>query len=840
MKKIITKIITIIFAFFLGLICTSYFYNKGNLDMTAHMAEATLPILHFEQEGELVNPTYGYTGEINASGFKESILPLGQERIVWPVFEKYNAKIRQVEYEVRSTDMERLIQNGTVEDLEDSGQYIKGSVKIKDLLEETEEYLLIFRVTLEDQGDVQFISRIKDSSQELITAGTSFAKEFHEATLDPQNDYPITQYLEQDSGGKNTSFACVDIHSKYKMVIWDGMAVTETKTPVITYLEIGSDIAGLKLEYEVSYENENGFRENYEVCDYFRVRSTNSRMYLLDYERKAERIFSAEKEFFEEKELNLGIQWDEITYLSNEEGNVVNFVVSGDLWSYDVAQNKLSRVFSFKNGTDSRGLHREYEIRLVNIEDSGSMDFIVNGYMNRGDHEGQTGVAVMHYDSLKNTTEEVLFIESKERYGILSKVVGELLYISYDHQMYLSIGGDIYAIDLNTKSVQILMEDLTAENYLISKNGDMIAWVHGEDRLSSTKITTMDMKTGIRQIYEADAGEYIRPLGFSGDDFIYGKCREADVIEDFAGNVQFPMSRVQIVDSKGEAIRNFDYSAKNKYVLSAVVENNRINLQCVMKNADGTYTETLAEAITSNEEEAVRSIVLSEEKHEIKKLEQVFRFEIKVQGKRKDIVPKQVLFEDDRTISLEKEGQAETYRSYGKGVVTGVYPELRKAVQTAYADMGMVTDQKGRILWERGNRKTRSVLELADGCEGTEASDSLEAGVKLLLEQEGIYADVRTLLDEGKSPYQILKDYSQKEPENFTGCNLSSVLYYISRGNYVLAMTDAESAEILVGYDTQNIYVLDAQSGQVTKIGQKDAAARYEAAGNVFFSYLQF
>ena len=51
-------------------------------------------------------------------------------------------------------------------------------------------------------------------------------------------------------------------------------------------------------------------------------------------------------------------------------------------------------------------------------------------------------------------------------------------------------------------------------------------------------------------------------------------------------------------------------------------------------------------------------------------------------------------------------------------------------------------------------------------------------------------------------------------------------------------MTDARRAEVIVGYDAQNIYVLDAVSGTVTKIGQKDAAAKYEAVGNVFFSFL--
>ncbi len=838
MKKIIIKTITIIIAFFMGIVFMSFLFNKGNLDMTAHMAEATLPILYFEEDGSYINPTYGYTSEVDASSIRNSVLPLDGERILSIALEKYNAEIQSVSYEVRSIDMERLIQNGELEKTEDSGQYLKGTVKIKDLLEDSEEYLLAFHVELKNYEDVQYFVRIKNSSRELIEACTRFAADFHNATLDPNNTYPITQYLETDTAKKSNSLAWVDIHSRYKSVIWDGMPVKEIQEPVLTYLELEDDVVSLELNYQVAYQNENNENEKYQVKDYFRIRQTNMRMYLLDYERTAERIFFSDNQVFTQNSLNLGLQWKDIPYLANEEGSVVNFVVSGELWSYDVAQNKLSKVFSFKNGNDKRGLHDEFEIQLIQMEDSGSMNFIVKGYMNRGHHEGETGTLVMRYDSLTNTTEELLYIESASCADILVKTIGELLYISYDDKLYLSCAGDVYTIDLKVKSVEALTENLPAENYLISRDGDMIAWRHGEDRFLSTQITTIDLKNGIRHTYTADEGEYLRPLGFSGNDFIYGVCAGSDVAEDFAGNIFFPMYRVKIMNNQGESLRDFDYLSKGKYVVSATVQNNRIDLQCVQRNTDGTYTETLSEAITSTEEDKTSSITLSEETDGVKKEEQVFSFEIPADGKMKVITPKQVLFEDNRTISIDKESQS-GFRAYAKGHVLGVYAEPRKAIAAAYDDMGVVTDASGRIVWKRGDRKTRAALELTNGTEPIEAQNSLEGSLRLLLEQEGVYADVRRALEEGKSPYQILKQNSKKESENFTGCNLSSVLYYVSEGSYVLAMTDANSAEIIAGYDAQNIYVLDALSGQMTKVGQKDAAARYEASGNVFFSFLK-
>lgn len=839
LRKIIIKTITIFIAFILGLVATSYLYNKGNLDMTSHMPEATLPILYFAQDGQYTNPTYGYTAGADASCMRSAVAPLNDDRILHIALEKYNAKVEAVSYEVRSMDTERLIQNGQIEQLQESGQYLSGEVKIKDLLEKGEEYLLIFHLTLDNYEDVQYFARITDSSYELVKACTEFAMEFHNATLDPNNDYPITQYLETDTTRKESSLARVDIHSRYKRLIWDGMEVKETIAPTLTYLELENDVVSLALEYQVSYQNENHEKEKYQVRDYFRVRQTNMRMYLLDYERTTERIFSPDDQVFEKNSLNLGIQWKAISYLANEEGSVVNFVVSGELWSYDIAQNKLSRVFSFKNGNDKRGLHEEFEIQMINMEDSGSMDFLVKGYMNRGRHEGETGVSVMRYNSLTNTTEELLFIESADCAGVLAQNVGALSYISYDDKMYLSHGSDISILDLKERSVETLTEDLAAGDYLISRGGDMMAWQHGEDRFASTEITTMDMKTGVRQNYVAEEGEYLRPLGFSGEDFLYGICKEEDVAEDFAGNTLFPMYRVRIVDNKGETIRDFDYLSKNKYIISAAAADNRFDLTCVTRNADGTYTEALAETITSAEAELVSSVTLSVVKDEVKKAEQVFHFDVNAGGRKKLVKPKHILFEGNRTVAFADQEDGSNYHSYGKGRILGVYTELREAVAAAYDTMGVVTGQNGEVVWQRGNRKTRSVLALADGTEPIAAQNSLEAALKLLLEEEGVYVDVQASLAQGRSAYQILKQNSHKQPENLTGCNLSSVLYYLSEGNYVLAMTDAYSAELIVGYDAQNIYVLDALTGKVRKEGQKDAMAGYEACGNVFFSYLK-
>lgn len=50
--------------------------------------------------------------------------------------------------------------------------------------------------------------------------------------------------------------------------------------------------------------------------------------------------------------------------------------------------------------------------------------------MNRGDHEGEVGTAVYHYDGLVHTIEEEIFIPSDVSYEILKAQMGQLMYVN--------------------------------------------------------------------------------------------------------------------------------------------------------------------------------------------------------------------------------------------------------------------------------------------------------------------------------------------------------------------------------------------------------------------------
>lgn len=349
------------------------------------------------------------------------------------------------------------------------------------------------------------------------------------------------------------------------------------------------------------------------------------------------------------------------------------------------------------------------------------------------------------------------------------------------------------------------------------------------------------MNTGKQNIYTCTEEEAIRSLAFMENDFLYGIAQESDIVLLEDGSEIFPMGIVRIVDENGEEVRKFDYSQEQKYVTAAAVKKNRIELQCLKKTAEGRYETALSEPITGNIQEKVQKIEKKQISHEIKRLETIFSFqEAFTERKRKMISPKEVLYEDNRTLNLETEGtKTQIYLVYGKGQLQGLTEELGEAVLWADQMMGSVVDENGQYLWRRGNRKTSVTIESISTQEPADTGNGIEACAQILLRMENDYRDLSEDIAAGKTLFEILDAYSEKNVCNLSGCSLSMVLYYVSQGQPAAVITSQGQAELLIGYDSSQVVILDPITGEVRKENLSAAESRYEAFGNVFISFIE-
>ncbi len=838
MKKLVIRIASIAAAFLLGIAGMSYFLMAGNTDSTAEMDSATLPYIYMELEGCDLNLLHGYTKSMDAATLRDAVYPLPEDRTVTFRVEYPDAKVQKIEYEVRSIDTSRLIENGEITDYSRSGKTLEASLKLKDLLDDDGEYLLVIHLGLEKNREAYYYTHVKKVSETHLTECLSFVSEIHSALFDKNNTVSIAQYLESDDSISNKSLAHVSIHSKYKQLIWGNMEVQEPDAAdVRTYLtEVDASVASVRLEYPVSYINDDGKTETYEVVESYRVRYTQQRMYLLNYDRKVDRVFDGSADLFTKKGLDLGILNTTTEYKKNDEENVVGFVQNGQLWCYDVAQNKLSLVFGFREGADLRGSYGEHTIHILEVDESGSMDFLVYGYMNRGTHEGESGVALYRYDALTNAVEELVFIESENSFAVLDSEIGSMAYVNDENRFYFSMNGSVYCIDLNTLEYSTLAEGIASESAMLSKDGHLAAW-HKENSLyASESVAVLNLNTGESREIQAADGCYIRALGFMGTDFIYGEARQSDVQKGLTGNELFPMGRIVIENEAGEIVREFDYESQGKYVTDISIESNRISLNCVQKNADGSYVEADPEPITNKTTETTEKIALETKNSDSKEQEYYFALSgTRGSGKLRTLIPKQVVYDGSRTLALENTESESWYYVYSyDGTLAGAYTAANTAVQTANENMGIVVNAKQEILWTRGGRKTRTDLGSFSNSQQKDGESALQAALEIILGTQNVYSDIAAYLAENDTPYEILAELTTGRVLDLSGCSVSMVLYYVSQGYPVLALEDGSSAELITGYDPQNIIVTDPLTGESSKRGMNDSTQQFAELGNLF------
>lgn len=844
MKRGIIKSLTLIAVFCAGVLGFGRLTNHTNQDLTTEMADATLPVVSFyvPENGQdayaEVNELRGYTTQMNGIYMRDTITPIYGERILPVRVRLYDTKVDGLSYEIRSLDMDRLIADTVVEDYEQEQGIIAADLRIQNLLEKNKEYLLILKLA-SGSDTIYYYTRIMEEQDCYANDCVAFASDFHTKTFDPVAAEDLAVYLEPNASGDNSTLNKVDIHSSLKQVAWADFGGERLTEPIPSIKEINSSYTVVTLHYLVTATGQNGELEYYNTEEYYRIRYTNDRMYLLNYEREMEQIFRAENVEVYENLLQLGIRGQEIEFASNEKGTVVSFVQGGELWCYNETSNQLSQVFSFigNEGIDERENYREHDIRIINIDEMGSIDFVVYGYMNCGDHEGQVGISVYHCDSVANTVEEELFIPSDESYQVMKADLGQLMYENAKNIFFIMLEGTVYRIDLTTMQVQEYITGLKEGSYTISESHRYLAWTDSEDINTADRIYFLNMDTQQRREILAGNGEFLKPLGFMDDDFIYGAARQTDVYQDLAGNTTFPMYQVQIIEAESlESLKSYE---KEGYFVSDIeIEDYIMYLNRIQFNGMA-YVEAERDTIMNREGEGTTVVGVNTTVTEIKQTQvQLSLAEAVKSTAPKILTPKAVVLEENKEIALDKSGEETSYYAYARGDVLRATDDLREAIAVANAQMGVVIGNRQQYIWKRAKKSIRQPIDVWVGEEDAQGS-SIAQCVSAMLEQASINIGVTALIGQGKTPKEILETTMENVVVlDLTGCELEEVLYYISLDTPVFAMRSNTEAVLVVGYDMQNVYLYNPLVGEAEKVGLHDATEMFGNAGNVFFGYI--
>ena len=92
-----------------------------------------------------------------------------------------------------------------------------------------------------------------------------------------------------------------------------------------------------------------------------------------------------------------------------------------------------------------------------------------------------------------------------------------------------------------------------------------------------------------------------------------------------------------------------------------------------------------------------------------------------------------------------------------------------------------------------------------------------------------------------KSAYSLLKAHLDESVDvvNLKGCTLDEVLYFVSGGRPVLALTGANSMVVITGYTETSVTYINPAAGKSETKGIAAATQMFEQAGNAFVGYVQ-
>lgn len=815
MKKILIRIVVLVLVFVSAAFATSKLLNEETTGTKEALAAASFPLVYINMDGTQLNCLHGYAKEMDVLAMRDTLTPVKDDRVVSIQIDPFQNQIKSISFEILTADGSKSVENTQVIEMEEKDDYVVANLEIQERLLINTEYIMKICVTAGSR-DIYYYTRIIHQENLKTKEYLDFATGFYEGCLNHSDEAGlISQTIEPNETGDNTNLAYMNIHCSAEQLMWADLKPQAYLKPIPNIKELNENTATLEMDYVITAQGDQEDEvEMYHVTEYYRMRYAESRVMLLDFERETNQIFDPNDAILVSNGIRLGISSRNIAYKNDPEQKFFGFVQEGALWLYQTGNNKLTQVFSFlpDKGLDARDIYDENDIKIINIDSLGNVYFLICGYMNRGSHEGESGVALYYFDAASSTIRECLYVETQEAVSLLSRDVETLAYISEDNQhFYMILEGTVYDIDMTTQQVTPMLENLGSECYEGSGSGKMFAWLEENERYDSSTLNLRNMETQEDIQLTCKKKERLTPIGFVDEDLIYGVAKASHIDTEYEGSEVFPMYKLIIVNAQGEVIK--EYEPGDSYVTGAVIEDKLITLDRVIKTAGG-FEETEQDHIVNSmqNEEAAYGLALQNTERKQKELILKTGETIK-EGTTPQIIYAQQM-SDDNTVEVAiatKERSEDLYYVYAKGHLDNTFTAASQAVQHANEQLGVVVNSKQQVLWERGNKKEEYTLDIS------------------------AFPDV---IQDGEMDLKVLQENLGCDILDLRGCELDSVLYYVSEGTPVLAQT-TDGVVIIAGYDLYNTILM--KPGDVTTYfyGLEDSKKLFEKAGNVFVTYFE-
>lgn len=814
MKNFFKRFLVLLVVFILGVAGTAFLMNNETTDDRSDMNDAVLPEVMVQFGDVLTNRMYGYRQPMEADFVRDSVTPLDTTKKLTLVVNPYDTKVRNLSYEIRTSDGSKVMENRTIKSLETgSDGYLRTEIEISSGLLMNQEYSL--QITLStNHGDAYYYTRVVSRSATYTEQYAKFADDFVQMSLDKTQADNLAAYLETSDSASSRNFAGLNINSPLADISWGNLNPQLSKAGIPVIKDINETTASISIEYEISAQNENGNTEYYFVTDFYRMRYDETRIRLLDFKRSASEIFDPSLSVISNSGLLLGVRSKDVDYLINEDRSVTAFTQNGDLWSYVPDTGKFVEIFTFRRDTESdfRDARVEHDIKLLSVENNGDVDFMVYGYMNRGAHEGYSGVGIYHYNNDQGAIEEQVFIPCTESFEFLQEDLGTLSYVNQSGQLFIMIAGNLYQINIDENTYEVLADHIDSDDFGVSVTNEHAAW-KSESGDYAGQIEFIDFDTMERRRIAPEASQKLDLLGFMNEDLIYGIVLDGDTLPNATGYMIDGITTFRIEGFDGTVKK--EYHQDGLYVAGVTVGTTLMEFTLVQKSGD-IYKGVKKDNIMNNSTAATDKTSVEQTSSSRQGVIVRLTFEASPSSEEPLILYAKVRNAGEKVVDIQvdKSSVEEVYYVYAGGGLDSVWTNPAKAVQRADKQTGVVLNRAQQYVWERGNMKTQITLNTTD--------------IPEIIRTASL--DVQNLQNGLGDSAKVI---------DLTGCSLENVLYEVSAQRAVIARTGSDSSVVIVGYDQYNTYLLDPSTGEVKPYGMNDSTALFKNAGNMFITYLE-
>lgn len=766
------------------------------------MGKPTLPTITCEFGGEQINRMYGYTSEMDPAYMRETLYILKSSYDINIQALTHGTKISAVDFTVLNVEDNNLIQETQVSDFTQEDDVLKATLHIDNIIEEGQEYSLEIKLSTASGYEIYYYTRVIRDTVSDIEEHIKFIKTFHGYVYDSTKIDNLISYI-QPSGENtnNTDFGKVTLDSKLRHLAWGNMDLEIMKDPIINIIDADGEIAYIRMDFEAGLNLDELDPQYYCVSECYRTRVSEAGTTLLNYERTCDEPFIPDSTSVSGNQINIGIQSEKsVETKCSPDGNYNCFVAYGALWEVNVNSKQILPAFTFlSNYEDERELYNQHNIKILNVEDSGNIRFLVYGYMNSGIHEGRCGVGIYTYNAAKSETVEEAFIPSELPYQVLKHTIGSLCYMNSDGLLYIMIDGTIYSIDSSAKTASYVVTGLNENNYIVSADQSLAAWHNDSKDTDAEAITCMDLETGSTFEISAESGKSVKALGFLNHDLVYGTGKEGNIYTDASGKEYLLSDRAVVVNQSGQVQQ--EYAESGYYYISAEQEYNRLVLNRVL-SSQGTYKESEPFTVFATELDEYPDITLTTQIEEVRKEVILLNMPnstttagaLNIKKSTKVVFQNAEINDMGRMLSDNWK-----YFVYAGGQLQYMETSPAKAVSEAYDAMGVVIDKRGAYFYRRGMRA--GTIEISE--------DELQ---------------------------EALQSYKDEKLINITGINLTQAMAFTAK-KVPLVWEYSGRTYIIYGYTVSDALMLyDVSSGEKSTLSDYEAEEVFETSGRCFIA----